>query len=57
MYEEITYLTNFSKLQLLRDNIPWIGKGEMTAFVVRNLWLLKACIVPYGIIVGKYVGT
>lgn len=52
MYEEIMYLTNFSKLQLVRDDTLWTGKGEMTAFVVRNLWLLKACVVPYGIIPG-----
>lgn len=54
MYET-TYLTDFSKLQLLKDDIWWTGNGEMTAFVIRNLWPLKACIVLYGIIPGKQV--
>ena len=56
MSEDTMYLTDFSKLQLLKGDILWTGNGEMTAFVIRHLWPLKACIVPYGIIPGEQVG-
>lgn len=56
MYEETTYLTDFFKLQLQKDDILCTGNREMTAFVIRNLWPLEACIVPCGIIPGKQAG-